>query len=102
MAVTVAVWDVVSWTRATPLASDCAVVEFSVPVDVVNSTETPGKGLFEASITRAEMVTVPPLCETLEGEALSAMPPTAAAPTRTSAPPELLLPLPVRAPPENA
>ena len=53
-------------------------------------------------MTSAEIVTVPPLCEMLGGVALTDMPPAAAAPIFTSTPPELVLPEPVRAPPEKA
>ncbi|HTH23699.1 MAG TPA: hypothetical protein VL919_01260, partial [Vicinamibacterales bacterium] len=102
IAVTVAVWVVVSVVRAIPFESESAVVELSVPFDVVKRTDTPGSGLFAESRTSAETVTVPPLCETLFGTALTAIEPAAAAPILTSTPPELLLPEPVRAGPENA
>ncbi|HJU44725.1 MAG TPA: hypothetical protein VJ691_17995 [Vicinamibacterales bacterium] len=93
---------VVNVVRAIPCSSEIAVVDPSVPEDVVKSTETPGRGLFEASSTNADTVTIPPLCETLEGDALTEMLPAAALPILTSTPPELAFPEPVRAPPENA
>ncbi len=72
------------------------------PAVVENNTDTPGSGLFEPSITSADTVTVPPLCDTLDGLALTDIAPAAAAPIRTSTPPELALPDPVRAGPEKA
>src|SRR5687768_12738570 len=67
LAVTVAVCVVLSVVRAMPFASERAVVDPRTPLLAVNSTCTPGNGLFDGSITSAEMVTVPPLWETLGG-----------------------------------
>ena len=97
---TVAVACVVSVTFATPVASEIAVVVLNDPVVDENSTDTPGNGLPEGSNTSAEIVTVPPLCDTLAGVALTATAPAAAAPILTSTPPPLLFPDPVLAPPE--
>ena len=102
VALTVALDCVVSVTLATPVASDIAVVELNEPVDDEKTTDTPGNGLFDGSNTSAEIVTVPPLCETLGGVALTETPPAAAAPILTSMPPPLLLPEAVLAPPEYA
>lgn len=94
---------VVSSVRARPLPSVVAVVGFSDPVPVTNWTLTPGSGLLASSNTSAEIVTVPPLCETLVGDAdIEIVPAAAAAPTLMVAPPELEFPDPVRAPPEKA
>ncbi len=73
-----------------------------MPALAEKSTDTPGNGLLEESRTSAEIVTVPPLCDTLDGVALTEIEPAAAAPMRTSTPPELALPDPVRAAPEKA
>jgi len=63
-------------------------------------TFTPGRGLPDSSMTSAATVTVPPLCDTLDGVALTASDFAAAAPINTVTPPLLLLPEPVLAPPE--
>ena len=97
---TVAVVLVFSVVRAMPSAPDSAVVALRVPAVDVNSTVTPGSGLLDASKTRADTVTTPPLCEMLGGVATTARLPAAAAPIFTSTPPPLLLPEPVLAPPE--
>ena len=97
---TVDVVDVVNVVRARPDESDSAVVALRTPFVAVNRTDTPGSGLFEASSTKAEIVTVPPLCETLGGVETTAREPAAAAPIFTSTPPPLLLPEPVLVPPE--
>ena len=78
------------------------MVALNVPLVDENNTDTPGNGLFDSSITSAEIVTVPPLWETLGGVALTDMPRAAAAPIVTVTPPELLFPEPVLAPPEKA
>jgi hypothetical protein len=85
-----------------PLLSVVAVVALKLPVDDTNWTLTPGSGLLALSNTIADTVTVPPLCDTLDGDALTEIVPAAAAPMRTSTPPELALPDPVRAGPEKA
>lgn len=100
---TTEVWVVVSCVLAVPLLSVVAVVGFNVPVPVTNCTFTPGRGLLASSNTSAEMVTVPPLCDTLVGDDdMEIAPAAAAAPILIVAAPELEFPEPVRAPPEKA
>src|SRR5262245_47503735 len=89
-ALTLAVDVVVSVVRAMPLESEIAVVELRAPVVDENVTLTPGNGLPAGSVTNAEIVTVPPLCETLGGVALRDIPPAAAAPILIETPPLLL------------
>ena len=102
-AVTVDVCVVVNCERASPLASVIADVGLKVPFAVTNWTLTPGSGLLSASNTSAAIVTVPPLCDTLDGVAdIEMVPDAAAAPTLIVTPLPLALPEPVRAPPEKA
>jgi hypothetical protein len=69
---------------------------------VENTTATLGSGLPAESSTSADSATVPPFCGTVAGATANATEPTAALPTRTVTPPELLLPEPVLALPEYA
>ena len=74
----------------------------SVPKSVEKITGTPASGLFDESRTSAVTLTLPPFCPTAGGTTCSDTDPAAAAPIRTSTPPLLVLPEPVRAPPEYA
>jgi len=79
-AVTVAVWFVVSCTRASPLLSLVAAELDSDPFVVLKVTGTPVRRLPLASIADAMIVTVPPPEGTVDGDALTTTAFEAAAP----------------------
>lgn len=93
---------VVRLTRASPLASVVADVALKVPKSAEMDTGVLLIGLPPPSNRPAITVTVPPVTGMLIGSVRTETRSAAAVPTLTLTPPAELLPLPVRAGPENA